>query len=149
MHVKPLDKPKWSLTAPSDVAVFLRNISIILPRGSRLVIEGNDITQEVCAFLEANQPASCPHVQVGTVWPKPRQFHLAADPDKLGELAALADRFALPEVFDHLKAYWKGHEVLVWYDATAKDPVHVAQEIEEEKLREFCQVVGCDFREIA
>ena len=157
-RVYPMDRPKWKVTAPRNLEVFIRNLHRLLPEGSRLFLEGTVIDPEVKKYLILHQPPVCPAVELETIHSGPPQaFHLPVREDVLAGLADFArtwyeiyeatpgakGQLPVPQLYDHLKAYIDENEIMVWYDAGDEVPWFVGAAIDEGRLREFCALVGC------
>ncbi len=142
--IQRLTDPKWQVSAPGDEIVFIRNLHRLLGEGAYLVVEGT-IAEDVKRFLKSCQPPTCPKIELDTIWPRPEVFHLPVSSANLEALADLMSRHALPEVCDHLKAYKGNHEIMAWYDAGWNDPCYVSEEVGEDRLAEFCRIVGCRY----
>jgi hypothetical protein len=94
-----------------DIAALARAIGA-LPDESTVYLEGNSMAEEVRAVVERFAVESSTTVQRGTIWPKPRIYHVPAGPEFLSALEDLAQRHAIPEIGDHLIVY-AGEQVLL------------------------------------
>lgn len=133
--------PHWQVAAPGDFAVFFRALAALLPEDSVVYLEGTSLADEVRSFLEPRLPASTTKVAIGTIWPRPRIYHMSATRENLEELAQLADRYPAPEVADHVHAY-KGDTVLLqWHDAPDNE-ICISSAVAEDRVRQFAAVLG-------
>jgi hypothetical protein len=77
----------------------------------------------------------------GTLYPKPDAYHLPLRDPNLADLRSIAERYAEPEVADHLAVY-RGNELLLTaYDA-GKDDVYVARSLSRETLETLQRALG-------
>jgi hypothetical protein len=135
----------WEVGAPRDAAAFIRALPELLPEGTLLYLEGRPTSREAAAFLEAHRVAPQAELARGTIWPKPKTFHLPMSQDTIAGLARLFECHASPEICDHFHAYRETQVLLCWYDAFYDDPVLVRGDIPEESVRRFCQRLGVTY----
>ncbi len=158
-EIQDLGAPYWELSGRVDPEIVVRNLHRLLPEGSGLVVEGTSATRDIQDFLGSKQPPACPSVRLETqralvfdgqrpIWRKAKAFHLPVTEENLQQLADLMQHHALPEVFDHLKAYKDKRMLLAWYDADPKEPLCVDLSIEEERVKAFCQLLGCQYKRV-
>jgi len=131
----------WAVWPPTDFALFLRALEHLVPDGSVLYLEGGSPTEEIRSYLEARSANATTKVALGTIWPRPTQFHMRIDAESLRGLAALAEDRLLPEIAVHIHVYAHGRVLLEWYDAP-DDPIRISSEIPEDKVEEFCARLG-------
>lgn len=112
-----VDENAFELGDVSDLYELLRAIDEVMPKHATLYVEGTSIAPEVARFLAARQSADPPEVERHTGWPKPQPFHLPLAGRNLAELRAIADRYAEPEICDHLVVYCGGTVLLYAHDA--------------------------------
>ena len=136
----------WEVPAPRDVARFLRAVTSLAPPGSVLYLEGGSPSEEVRAYLEERVPAKTTKVAVGTIWPRPKIFHMSITPGNLAGLAELAERHALPELAVHIHVYKDSDVVLQWHDAGCRDPMLVSKKASVDGVGEFCDQAGVEHR---
>lgn len=129
----------------SDLYELLRAIDEAMPTNSILYVEGTSIVQEVKDFLSAHQAAEWREVEPNTIWPRPRTFHLPLEGTNLAELRQIADRYAGPEVCDHLVVY-RGDEVLLWAHDAGNGYVSVSRSLPDEITTRFQDVLGAALR---
>jgi hypothetical protein len=106
------DEQLASLGHVSDLCALLRAIDETLPKDATHYVEGSSLSPDLMDFLARRRTATRHEVKVGTVWPKPKGFHLPLSGTNLGELRGLAARHAEPEICDHLVVY-RESEVLL------------------------------------
>lgn len=135
----------WEVGPTRDAAAFIRALPELLPEGTLLYLEGRPTSREAAAFLEAHRVAPQTEVGRGTIWPKPRTFHLPMSRDTVAALADLFESHASPEICDHFHAYRETRVLLCWYDAFYDDPVLVRGDVSEEAVRRFCHRLGVTY----
>jgi hypothetical protein len=101
----------------------------------------------VIAFCETHAAGKTTKVALGTIWPKPKVFHLSIAPEVVQELAALTGQHATPEICDHLHAYKDGRVLLEWHDAFDQKLL-ISREVSEEKVAEFCKRLGAKYERV-
>ena len=136
----------WELNGIRDVPAFLRCLGQLFGEHMVLYLEGTS-ADDVQAFLRARAAANTSRVAMGTIWPRPRVFHMPLTAENLTGLAELAEHHAAPEVCRHLHVY-QGQTV--WLEAYdfPDDPVCVSGEAAEDLLKAFCVALGCRYNKV-
>jgi hypothetical protein len=116
-----------------DIAALARAIGV-LPDESTVYLEENNMAKEVREVVERFAVESSTTVQRGTIWPKPRIYHVPAGPEFLAALEDLAESHAIPEIGDHLVVYAGGQVLLAAYDLGGR--VYVSRSLSPEVLAE-------------
>ena len=137
----------WEVTAPKDRSAFFEGLGALLPSWSILYFEGTFFCQEVLDFLKSASVEPAVQIAVGTLWPKPKVFHIPATSENLRAISGLLQRHAQPEVCDHVHVYSQGKILLEWHDALFKDPLLVSKAVPEQTLRAFCETQGLSYKE--
>ena len=130
--------PRWKVQPVRDVAHFLRAIAGLIPSDSVLYLEGGIVPHRVRAYLEERAAENTCKVEMGTIWPRPSQFHMIATRDNLLGLAGLAEHCAAPEIAVHLHVYADERVVLEWHDAFGGYPLYISGEVSEQEVQAFC-----------
>jgi hypothetical protein len=125
----------------SGLHELLAAISAALPRDAVLYLEGTSFAPEVAQFLEAREPDETPKVERGTIWPRPRGFHLPLSGGGLEQLRVLAPRHAGPEVAHHLVVY-RGGDVLLWAHDAGGGDVLLSRSLPAETVAAFVEALG-------
>ena len=124
-----------------DFYALLRAIDEAIPRDATLYLEGTSIASDVKAFLRS-PPAPDPRtVEPGTLYPKPEAYHLPLADANLSELRAIAERFAEPDVADHLVVY-RSQEVLLWAHDAGSGYVFVAASLPTASIESLQAILG-------
>ncbi|MHC4105896.1 MAG: hypothetical protein ACYS18_07690 [Planctomycetota bacterium] len=140
------DRPCWEISGVKDFPAMLKALCDLVPAGSVLYLEGGDPPKKIRLFLEARTATKTYKVEMGTIWPRPKCFHMQMTTENIKGLAELAEKCASPEIAIHLHVYKVGKMLLQWYDAFF-DPLLVSKEIPETLIREFCDKLGAKYKE--
>ena len=140
-----LSVPHWRIAVPKDFSAFFRALVHLVPEGAIAYLEDGSPPRELESFLNEKSVSEVSHVAMGTIWPRPRMFHVPATSENLLGLADLAEHCAEPEVAIHFHVYKEDRVLLQWFDAFI-DPMYVSAEIPEEKVREFCVRLGIEYQ---
>jgi len=141
MSTKPLVLPGWEVAGIRSASRFFSALPQILPLPVTFCFEGVNICSDVQSLLASNSIAAGLQIPPGTIWPKPSVFHVRATEQLLDQLAVQAQKHAEPEICDHFHAYKNDHGLMQWYDAFDL-PLLIDEPIGEEKLKNFCRVLG-------
>jgi hypothetical protein len=112
----------------------------VLPEGSVLYVEGTR-APDIAAFLASHLSAERQLIRRGTVWPRPKIFHLPITPSNLQQFRELADRHAEPEICDHLVVYRGDQVYLAAYDA-GFGHVYVSRDLPPETIENLRDRLG-------
>lgn len=100
----------------TDLPQLLRAIADIAHNTYYIYLE-DPASDEVVRFLDIHQDAPAPmEVERGTLWPRPKTFHLRASRENMSELIAFSDRMSAVEVAEHLLVYDKNRVLIEAYD---------------------------------
>jgi hypothetical protein len=137
--------PCWRVSAPADSAEFVRRLCDLLPPASTLGLEGGSPDAAIEEFLHRRACEPRLKLALGTIWPRPRVFHIPASAENLAELAALFESHAAPEICIHFHAYCDQQVVLQWHDAFFNDPLLLSLAIPEPRVKAFCDACACPY----
>ncbi len=140
-------EPCWEVSCAKDFPSFLRALSDLVPSDSILYIEGGSPHDEIKLYLESRKAMQIAKVAMGTIWPRPKIFHMLINLENLEGLAQLAERHAEIEIAVHLHIYKDNKVLLQWYDAFF-DPFYISKEIPEDKVNNFCSQLGIKYKEV-
>ena len=135
----------WKLTSPKGFPAFLRALVDLVPEGAVFYLEGGSPLEELENFLKEESVSEISHLEMGTIWPRPKTFHVPATSEVLFRLADIAEHCAEPEVAIHFHVYKDDRVLLQWFDAFSI-PIYVSKEIAEEKVRHFCNKLGIEYQ---
>lgn len=136
----------WEVSPARDFPSLLRALPLLLPSDAVLYLEGGSPPKDIEAFLDVHCVRERSHVAMGTIWPRPRTFHLPATTENLTELAALAEKCAAMQIAVHLHVYAQATVLLEWHDAFWKDPLHLSVAIPEDRVRAFSAALGLTYK---
>ena len=141
---KKLEIPDfWEVSSPGRNPDFFKQLNIFLPENSLVYAESlyDKEVQKLLGEISKDCETILPN---GTLWPRPKVFHIPATDENLLKIASIAEDHLISV---HFHAY-KGNEfILMWYDAFEKDPVYVSKAISEEKIKKFCKNLDLTYRE--
>ena len=140
--------PRWKAQPVRDVALFLQALSVLAPSSSVLYLEDGRVPPRIRTYLEERAAKDTFKVQLGTIWPRPSQFHMTATKDNLLGLAELAEYCAAPEIAIHVHVYVGGKILLEWYDAF-DDPIYISNEVPEHQVQAFCNELGVTYEQVS
>jgi hypothetical protein len=137
--------PHWEVDAPRGFKRLFRALDGWLPDGAILYFEGGYPSEEIEAFMSSHAVPERTHIAMGTIWPRPRVFHVPASPDVLAQLVTLADHHAAPELAVHFHAY-RGDEVLLQAYDVFDQEMWLAASLPEERISELATRLGVSYR---
>ena len=88
------------------------------------------------------------HIEMGTIWPRPKVFHLPATIENLNNLADLAETRIAFEIAVHIHIYIENKVIFQWYDAFSDDPIYLSKDIQEENVKNFCNFLSLKYKKI-
>ena len=138
--------PAWEVSGFKDFSSFLRCLAKLFPSDAIIYLEGVSIAPEVQEFLNSKMAINQSKVMMGTIWPRPKIFHMQMAQDHLESLASLAERQAVPEICDHIHVYKNGAVLLEGYDIFDKC-IYITHEISEAQIKLFCDALSCTYKE--
>jgi hypothetical protein len=109
-----------------------------------LYFEDGRLDGEIESFMAANAVAGRAHIALGTLWPRPKVFHVPAK-GNIRRLAEIVERHAEPELAVHFHVYREGTLLVEWYDAFL-DPMRVNRAVPEERVKALASALGTTYR---
>ena len=97
--------PYWELDWPKTFEGMLNALKGWLPEDAVLYFEGGSTDAEIDDFMATYSVPEVAHVAMGTIWPRPKVFHVPATEAILTELARIMEHHAEPELADHFHVY--------------------------------------------
>jgi hypothetical protein len=140
--------PFWELSGKTDFPPLLAALPDLLPDGCTLYFEGGCPSGELLGFLREHGIPERAHVACGTIWPKPKVFHLSAAGETTGRLGDLMRSCAHPELAIHFHVYRDQSVLMAWYDAFS-GPMLLAGGLPEQKVRTFAVRLGMSCRKVS
>lgn len=141
-----LKNPKWEISPIRDMPAFLRGLIGVIPEDSILYLEGSSPDGEIASYLKerkANKPIK---IALGTIWPRPICYHMPFTSENVTGFAEIMEHHATPEGAIHLHIYKNESIILEWHDAFYDDPMYISEELEEEKIKEFCDKLSLKYK---
>jgi len=140
-------QPYWEVDGPKTFAELFRALQSWLPRSLILYFEDGSPDSEIFDFMAAHSIPEQAHVAVGTIWPRPKIFHVPASESTLTKLAAIMEHHAEPELAIHFHVYEDATVLLEWHDAFSQ-PMLIDGSFAEEMVKSFASIFGADYRKI-
>lgn len=130
--------PFWEVSGETDFPSLLTALLDLLPEGSILYFEGGSPSGALLEFLREREIPERAHVAYGTIWPRPRVFHLPATPQTMRVLVEITRSCAYPELAIHFHVYRDQRVLLEWHDAFTQ-PMMLSGDLPEQKVRTFAE----------
>ena len=137
-------EPYWELEGKTDFPLLLRALVDLVPDDSMLYFEGGFPEGKLLDFFNAKAVPEQTHVAVGTIWPRPRYYHVPATAQNLTDLADIAESCAEPELAIHFHVYRDGRLLLEWHDAFSQAML-LSGSIPDDKVRGFSVALGMTY----
>ena len=140
-----LAEPRWEVDGPADFPQLFQALRGWLPEGAILYFEGGSPDPQIEDFMVTHSIPECVHIALGTIWPKPRVFHVPATAETLSELAKIMGSHAEPELAIHFHAYRGDSVLLEWHDAFS-DPMLLSGAFSEDQVKALADRFGTRYR---
>lgn len=137
----------WEVDGPKTFEEMFDVLKGWVPEGAVLYFEDGSPDEEIDKFLTTNSVPERSHVALGTIWPRPRVFHVPATVTILTELARIMNHHAEPELAIHFHVYREDSVLLEWHDAFSQ-PMLISGATPEEEVKELAHKIGNSFRRI-
>ena len=82
-----MTEPYWEVGGPQNFEELFNILIGWVPEDAVLYFEGGSPDAEIGDFLTTHAIPEVSHVAMGTIWPRPKGFHVPATPAVLAELA--------------------------------------------------------------
>jgi hypothetical protein len=135
----------WQVAGEVELSSLLRALPKLMPESAILYLEGGSPPRKVKSFLDEHCVPEVTHLETGTIWPRPRTYHLPATSGNLTDLAKLCEKCVAFEVAIHFHVYEDKKVLLEWYDAFCNDPMYLSRDIAEGKVRAFCDELSLQY----
>ena len=140
-----INSPFWDVDGPKTFTEMLAALDGWLPDSSILYFEGGSPDKEIDQFMATNAIPEQTHIAFGTIWPRPRVYHVPANHEMLAMLSEIMEHHAEPELAIHFHVYQHGKVLIEWHDAFSQ-PMLITGEISEDRIKEFTQRLGTEYR---
>ncbi|MDT3778258.1 hypothetical protein PJI16_11890 [Nitrospira sp. MA-1] len=137
----------WELEGPNTFEELFNALKGWIPEDALLYFEGGSPDAEINRFFAIHSVPETLHVAMGTIWPRPKIFHVPATRIVLTELSGIMKHHAGPELAVHFHVYRNDAVLLEWHDAFFQ-PMLMSGAIPEEKVQNFANKIGKKFRKI-
>jgi hypothetical protein len=135
----------WELSSPKDFSSFLHGLPILFDSNTTLYLEDGTPPDELKFFFDENCLSEKTIIPHGTIWPRPKAFHLPITIENIKELSDLSENYAEPQVAVHAHVYKDNKLLLQWYDAFA-DPILISPDIKEHQIRDFSAALHVNYK---
>ncbi len=136
----------WEITAPKDGAEFVRALPEIVPEDGVIYLEDGSPDEQIREFMRERSIEPHLKIALGTIWPRPKVFHVPATHENITDLAAVFECHVALEVCIHLHAYHNQAVILQWHDAFFDDPILISPSVPEIAVKRFCERCGCSYK---
>lgn len=144
-----LSDPRWVLSGkPPDPSRFFGALLDLFPVGVLLFMEGGSHPPEMRRLIDLIKVEASPRPALGTLWPRHDSVTLRVLPAIMEELVRLTARLPVPGICDHLHVFDGGRVLMEGYDAF-RAPFRVSGFPDEQRLKRFCEKVGCGYHEVS
>ena len=135
----------WVVEGLTQPIPFFSQLPNLIPTDANLYFEGTSIVPEVGTFFLANEAQNPVTVIRDTLAPVPEVYHIKFSQSAVAELCKLAEKYAQPELFDHIKAY-QGQTLLFAFHDAFSGWLRVSEAIPEQTVAAFCKALGTTYR---
>ena len=139
------DGPIWELSSPNDFSSFLLGLPILIEGSAILYLEGGTPPRDLKSFFDEHCLSEKTIIPHGTIWPRPKAYHLPITIENMKELSVLSENYAEPQVAVHAHVYKNNKLLLQWYDAFA-DPIFISPEINEHQIKAYAAAVKVNYK---
>ena len=140
-----LTQSYWEVDGPKTFLELFNALQGWLPEGAILYFEGGSPDTEINDFMATYSVQEQAHVAMGTIWPRPKAFHVPAKLTVLAELARIMEHHAEPELAVHFHVYHNNLVLLEWHDAFSQ-PLLISGTIPEEQVKVLADRIGKNFK---
>jgi len=131
----------WEINGPETFGEMFNALKGWVPEGAVLYFEGGSSNAEIDNFIAMYSVPEVSHVAMGTIWPRPKVFHVPATITALTELAKLMKHHVEPELAIHFHIYRNNLVLLEWHDAFSQ-PMLMSGVIPEKEVKVFADKIG-------
>ncbi|MGD9853018.1 MAG: hypothetical protein AB7T38_17355 [Nitrospirales bacterium] len=137
----------WEIEGPKTFEEIFNALKGWIPEDALLYFEGGSPDPEIDSFIATHSVPESSHVARGTIWPRPKIFHIPATSIILTKLSKIMTHHAEPELAVHFHVYRDDAVLLEWHDAFSQ-PMLLSGAIPEEKIQVFANKIGQNFKKI-
>jgi hypothetical protein len=137
----------WKVDGPETFEEMFNALKGWVPEDAILYFEDGSPDAEIIKFMSTHAVPEVSHVAIGTIWPRPKMFHVPATKGVLTELTKIMEHHAEPELAIHFHIYRNDTVLLEWHDAFSQ-PMLISGAIPEEKIKIFADKIGKNYKRI-
>ena len=134
----------WEVEPTKSRAAFLLALPQLLPSDSVVYFEGTS-EAEVEDLLERNIVPHPARIAIGTIWPRPKTYHVPCTAEVMASLAQIIESRSEPYLCTHIHAYKVQKVLLEWHDAFETDPMRISRSIDEAAVSAFASALGVGY----
>lgn len=139
--------PHWEVHGPNTFTELFHALRGWLPEGAIIYLEGGSLDAEINDYIATHSIPEQAHVATGTIWPRPKVFHIPATEAILIELGRIMEHHVEPELAVHFHVYCANAVLLEWHDAFSQ-PMLISGSIPEEQVKLFADKVGKQYNRV-
>jgi hypothetical protein len=140
-------QPYWEIKGPRSFMELFQALQGWIPEDAVLYFEGGSPDAVINEFMGKHSIPEQVHIAIGTIWPRPKIFHVPATTSALVELSRIMEHHADPELAVHFHVYQDGFVLLEWHDPFFQ-PILISNAISQERVAHLAQKMGTTFRKI-
>lgn len=140
-------EPYWEVDGPKTFEEMFNALKGWVQEDAILYFENGSPDAEIIKFMSAHSVPEVSHVAMGTIWPRPKMFHVPATKGVLTELANIMEHHAESELAIHFHIYRNDTVLLEWHDVFSQ-PILISGAIPEEKIKIFADKIGKNYKRI-
>jgi hypothetical protein len=140
-------QPYWEIKGPRSFMELFQALQDWIPEDTVLYFEGGSPDAVINEFMNEQSIPEKAHIAVGTIWPRPKIFHVPATTMVLVELSRIMEHHAEPELAVHFHVYQDNSVLLEWHDAFSQ-PMLISNAISQERIARLAQKMGTTFKKV-
>jgi hypothetical protein len=140
-------EPYWEVDGPKTFREMFNALKGWVPEDAILYFEDGSPDAEIIEFMSTHSVPEVSHVAMGTIWPRPKMFHVPATKGVLTKLAKIMEHHAEPELAIHFHIYHNDTVLLEWHDAFSQ-PMLISGAIPEKKIIILANKIGENYKRI-
>ena len=135
----------WEIGGPKTFSALFSALVGWLPEGSILYFEDGYPDAEIEEFMRQCSIPEQTHIAFGTIWPRPKAYHVPATNELLDTLIKIMEHHAEPELAVHFHVYRHDTVLIEWHDAFDGGML-LSGDFPEEHVKEFAQRLGTQYK---
>src|SRR6185369_2065179 len=131
----------WVVKGIREPVPFFQHVSLLMPPGSTLYVEGITIHSQAATFYAKHESAHPIPVACNTVFPIPDCYHLDFSAEVVAGMLELAAQHSIHKLFHHVEGYRSEQVTFTFHDAF-EGYFKIADTVPEAVVSEFCGNLG-------